>query len=67
MIDLGDPGYITNPQPGEFGTGLGSSFGDPSFWSNVNPNGQIVPGPGSIKMDEILPAVGLIAIVIAIV
>jgi hypothetical protein len=66
MIDLGDPRYITNPQPGEFGTGLGSSFGDPSFWSNVDSNGELVPGPGSIKIEEILPTVGLVTILIAI-
>ena len=46
--------------------GLGSSCGDPSFWLNANPNAEFIPDP-ALKIEEVIPAVGLVAIVIAIV
>lgn len=55
--------YYTRYSPSTgYGTGLGSSFGDPSFWTNNNANAEFIPDPAT-KIEETLPIVGLVALV----
>ena len=54
--------YYTRDSPSTgYGTGLGSSFGDPLFWMNADPNAEIIPDP-ALKIEDPLPIVGLVAI-----
>ena len=57
--------YYTRPggSPREYGWGLGSSVGDPSFWINANASGEFIPDPATkIAEIEILPVVGLVTL-----
>ena len=72
MINEGEWGYdgysyYTRPggSPGEYGWGLGSSVGDPSFWTNANARGEFIPDPAT-KIEEILPVVGLVALALVL-